>query len=107
MIWVPSVNVSFASEAEKIDSVRKAFEPRRGDEVTKADAAVSNEKQDGDGEQRGAGGGEQREAGGGEQRGAGGGEQRATQAAVENDATTARGGERRADTRRQMNADNK
>ena len=35
---VPSVNVSFASEAERIDSARKAFEPRGGDEVT------SNEK---------------------------------------------------------------
>ena len=50
-VWVPTVNVSFASEAEKIDSARKAFEPRGGDEVTsneqrhEADAAVSNEKQ--------------------------------------------------------------
>ena len=33
-VWVPSVNVSFASEAEKIDSARKAFEPRGCDEVT-------------------------------------------------------------------------
>ena len=50
-VWVPSVNVSFTSEAEKIDSVRKAFEPRGGDEVTnteqrhEADAAVSDEEQ--------------------------------------------------------------